>query len=60
MFHYGRSLCKGPYLPVAEATGVVCQVLDILSVVHEAGIVHRDPKPDDIFLVALRRAGYGH
>ncbi|MBI5490287.1 MAG: serine/threonine protein kinase [Deltaproteobacteria bacterium] len=46
---------QGGPLPVAEAVEVVVQVLDALSVVHEAGVVHRDLKPDNVFLAT--RAG---
>jgi serine/threonine-protein kinase len=37
-------------LPVAEALGYVGEVLAGLSAAHAMGIVHRDVKPDNIFL----------
>ncbi len=33
-----------------RVVGIVCQVLEGLHVAHEAGIVHRDVKPDNVFL----------
>lgn len=39
---------RGPMPPV-EALGVVKQMLEGLAVVHRAGIVHRDVKPDNAF-----------
>jgi serine/threonine-protein kinase len=37
-------------LPAGRLVGIVCQVLEGLCVAHEAGIVHRDVKPDNIFI----------
>ena len=39
----------GPLSPDA-ATAIMAQVLDGLAVVHQAGIVHRDVKPDNVLL----------
>ncbi len=39
-------------LPVTEALMVAAGVLDGLSAAHEIGIVHRDVKPPNIFLLA--------
>ena len=38
-------------LPVEEAVGILMQVLHALDAVHEKGVVHRDLKPDNIFLI---------
>ncbi|MEO7327613.1 MAG: serine/threonine-protein kinase [Minicystis sp.] len=41
-------------LPVGEAIGYVLQVLEGLGAAHRQGIIHRDIKPDNVFL--CRRA----
>ena len=43
-------------LPVAAASGIVWDVLDVLAATHAKGIVHRDLKPENVFLSV--RAGY--
>jgi serine/threonine-protein kinase len=51
---YGRTLGdeldERGILPVAEALAWGRQVLEALDVAHRAGIVHRDVKPDNVFL----------
>ena len=37
-------------LPPSEAVGIACDLLEALRCAHEVGIVHRDVKPDNIFL----------
>jgi serine/threonine-protein kinase len=45
-----RSTRKGKHLPVSEVLPIFHQVLDVLAVAHEKGVVHRDLKPDNLFL----------
>jgi serine/threonine-protein kinase len=37
-------------IPVDEAIGWICQVLAGLAAAHQLGIIHRDIKPDNVFL----------
>ncbi len=51
----GRTLkeelaARGGSIPVAEALTYACQVLSALSAAHGIGVVHRDIKPDNVFL----------
>ncbi|MBX3437383.1 MAG: serine/threonine protein kinase [Planctomycetaceae bacterium] len=52
-FVRGRSLQdrvdQGP-LPPVKATAIICQVAEGLAAAHQAGILHRDLKPDNILL----------
>ncbi len=58
---YGRSLgeeLRGRgHIPVVEAVDIVQQVLSGLSAAHEVGIIHRDIKPDNIFLCDAKAGG---
>ena len=41
---------EGP-LPVWQAEHIICQVLSVLSYAHAMGVIHRDIKPDNVFLL---------
>ncbi len=41
---------KGGLLDAVEVLSIADQVLDVLVSAHEAGVIHRDLKPDNLFL----------
>ena len=45
-----RRLARGGTIPVEEALDIADQALDALAAAHEKGIVHRDVKPDNVFI----------
>ena len=45
-----RRVRKGGRLPLADVFEVGEQLLDVLAAAHEKGIVHRDIKPDNLFI----------
>ena len=50
-----RRIRKGGKLPVPEVYEFADQLLDVLAAAHGKGIVHRDIKPDNIFLTTTGR-----
>jgi serine/threonine-protein kinase len=55
---HGESLASriarsGP-LPLREAADLIVQIADALEAAHEKEVVHRDLKPDNVFLVPVR------
>jgi serine/threonine protein kinase len=52
----GARVARGP-MSLAEALPIIEQIADALDAAHGAGVLHRDLKPDNVFLVADRRGG---
>jgi serine/threonine protein kinase len=57
----GRSLraelAQRGRIPINEAVLITCELLDALAAGHDLGMVHRDIKPDNIFLAEIPNAG---
>lgn len=50
-----RVIVERSPLPVGGAVMLMCEVLDALAAAHSSGVVHRDLKPDNIFVTAQGR-----
>jgi serine/threonine-protein kinase len=50
-----RRRSKGGKLPMAEVYEIADQLLDVLAAAHDQQIVHRDIKPDNLFLTTEGR-----
>jgi serine/threonine protein kinase len=50
-----REIVRRGSLPVLEAVELTLQLLSGLSAVHEVGVVHRDLKPDNLFLCRTKQ-----
>jgi serine/threonine protein kinase len=50
-----KVLARQRQLPVGEIAAVLIDALDALSAAHAKGIIHRDMKPENVFLVPGRK-----
>ena len=46
-----NELCRGVQVPLERAVPIIEQIARALKAAHEMGIVHRDMKPENVFLV---------
>jgi serine/threonine-protein kinase len=54
----GALMAEAGRLPVAVVLPIIRGIADALDAVHEAGITHRDLKPDNVFLAKERDGSY--
>ncbi len=53
----GQRLAHTRKLPIEEAVSIILQVLDGLGAAHEQNILHRDVKPENVFLASVPGGG---
>ncbi len=53
-----QRLDGGPAVPPADAISIVDGVAEALEAAHAAGVIHRDLKPDNVFLVPTSGGGF--
>ncbi len=54
----GELMDRSGRLPLATVLSIVREIAEALDAVHEAGITHRDLKPDNVFLATERDGSY--
>jgi serine/threonine protein kinase len=52
-----RELARNGSIEPARALDIACQIARGLSAAHQAGVIHRDLKPDNVYLVAADQHG---